>query len=352
MAIIAVTILHLWPYKTVPADTLQPVEVALGNWAPVIEEAVPGHGAVTEKITIVLRRMGYRPVYSFIPWGQAEHKVASNETDSGPRVTFPFLDTKPRQAKFIYSEKPVFHACMKFFYHKGKVSNPDKDPLKTLSDLKRYRIGYVADSAGYQYPDSISSILRTHGKSFPGLYEAFERLINDNASDVQIVPVAQKIGEHLLIDLFPGDREKIGVLRETGTIGNKNCLLLVEYYLLVSRKNPNNSEFMDGFNKQYASLLADKETVARIDQREKERGGLLHPLVELDGSYSGTRIIAETESGKKINVPRGTKGILYEWSSHPQAGNGSPQATATVQLINGPYRGITVTLSGEQLRLK
>jgi ABC-type amino acid transport substrate-binding protein len=352
VAIVISATMNLWFFQKVAADALRPVEVALGNWAPVIEEKRSGYGALTEKITIVLRRMGYRPTYSFMPWSQAELKVASNETDAGPRITFPYLQTPSRHAAFLYSEKPVFQACMKFFYHKGKISNPEMTRLTTLGDLTRYRIGYVAESAGFQYPAKISPIIQAKGKSFPGLYEAFEQLITDNASDVQVVPVAQVIGEHLLIELFSNGRKNIDLLEEPVTGSENDCLLPVDYYLLMSRKNPNNTEFMDSFNQEFARLEADKETVARIDRREKERGSLRQPLVRLVGLPSSFRILADMESGKRIQIPRGTQGILLDWSSQADTEVASPHATATVRIISGPYRGMTVTLPGEHLRLE
>jgi ABC-type amino acid transport substrate-binding protein len=344
--------MYPWLFQKVGANSLIPVEIALGNWAPVIEEERSGYGVLTEKITIVLRRMGYQPSYSFMPWSQAERQVASNETDTGPRITFPYLQTASRHTDFLYSDKPIFRACMKFFYHKGKISNSEMTRLTTLGDLTRYRIGYVAESAGYQYPTKIGPILQAKGRSFPGLYEVFERLTNDNASDVQVVPAAQVVGKHLLIELFANAQEKIGLLQEPAISRGNDCLLPVDYYLLMSRKNPNNTEFMDSFNQEFARLEADKETVARIERREEERGSLRQPLVRLVGLPSSSRILADTKSGKKIHIPRGTQGILLDWSSRAFAKADLPHATATVRLISGPYRGMIVTLPGEHLRLE
>ena len=349
IVISSVLLFNLWSFQLVVADTLRPIEIALGNWAPVIEEKRSGHGALADKITIVLQRMGYQPTYSFMPWDQAALKVSSNEADSGPRITLPYLKTAEREALFLYSEKPVFPDCMKFFYHKGKITNPEMTRLTKLDNLDRYRIGYRKKSPGFQYPYKLSKILEAKkNKGFDGLYDAFERLTTNDAKDVQVVPASQVIGEHLLIELFPDAREKIALLQETTMRDGSDCLLPVDYYLLVSRKNPNNTEFMDRFNQEFDDLKADKETEARIKQSEEERGSLSEPLVRLDGSSSNLRVLADTNSGKRIHVPRGSRGILLNWSSAV----GSQHATATVRLISGPYRGIVVTLSGDHLRLE
>ena len=278
--------------------------------------------------------------------------VASNETESGPRVTFPYLKTASREADFLYSDKPIFQACMKFFYNKEKISDPAMTRLTTLDDLSRYRIGYVAESAGFQYPKRLKPLLQKHGESSPGLYESFERLITDNASDVQVIPAVRAVGEHLLIELFPEAREKIALLQEPTTGPEDDCMLPVEYYLLVSRKNPNNTEFMDRFNQEFERLEADKETVARINRHDEERGSLRHPLVRLGSSCTDSRVLADTISGKQIDIPRDSKGLLLDWSAMVDSKAHSPQTTATVRLISGPYRGMTVRLSGDLLRLE
>lgn len=357
IAISAVAFLNFWPFQPAAADALMPVEIALGNWPPVIEDKRPGYGAVTEKITIVLRRMGYQPTYSFMPWDQAVDKVESNEIDSGPRITFPYLKTNPRETLFLYSEMPVHQDCMKFFYHKGKIRNPDITRLSTWDDLRddliKYRIGYRKASLGFQYPDELNKILKdSKDTHFKGLYDAFEKLTNDNELAVQVVPAEQKIGEHLLIELFPDAREKIGLLEKPATGRENACLLPVDYFLLVSRKNPNNAEFIDRFDKEFKDFLADKEAVARNARREKERGSLLQPLVRLDGLPSRSYILADTKSGKRIHIPRGTRGILLKWNSPAKAKDDSPHVTAKVRLISGPYRGLTVTISGDHLRLE
>lgn len=143
----------LVPFTSAADDGLKPIDIAIGEWKPYVSQELEGYGEVTQKITLILERMGYRPNYIFMPWGQAEMLVRKNATNSGPRGTFPFRKLGDRVSNFYFSEKPILKAHLVFFYNKDKIltGSKGKAVLQSLDDLKKYNLGYIKKSAGYEY---------------------------------------------------------------------------------------------------------------------------------------------------------------------------------------------------------
>ncbi|MDJ0745044.1 MAG: hypothetical protein QNJ32_17015 [Xenococcaceae cyanobacterium MO_167.B27] len=228
-------------------EDLTTIEIAVGEWKPFVTEDFEGYGEVPELITAILQEMGYQPVYKFMPWGQAEKIVRENEKDTGSRVTFPYRDTTKRKGEFLISEKPVFQECIRLFYNSDKVSRNKPLIISLSKDLKKYKIGYVSEEGGYQYPEELDKLLKgKNGIEVDSLYEAFSKLVDPN-SDVQVVPEVEEVGEELLYQLFPETRFSIKIIEENINQSEEQCLFQENYYLMVSKRNPHNDEFMKEF---------------------------------------------------------------------------------------------------------
>ena len=170
-------------------SSLKKIEIAVGEYKPFVSEFVEGYGELTEKVTAILKRMGYKPVYVFMPWGQAVKKVKSNQINEGLRGTFPFIKTDAREGDFLYPEKPLRKACLSFFYNKEKIfrnhpefresltPNPQEvlktypeflesnvvnvslEFLKSLEGPQSLRFGAIRSGKGYKYPETLKEIL-------------------------------------------------------------------------------------------------------------------------------------------------------------------------------------------------
>ncbi|MFW6084361.1 MAG: hypothetical protein ACODAA_04035 [Gemmatimonadota bacterium] len=356
IALVAPVALSLtFPRRAVAQESLEPIELAVGEWRPFVSSWARGYGPIPVLVTEVLGRIGYRPRYVFMPWGQVERMVGRNEGRSGPRGMLPFRRTPEREGAFYVSERPLFCSCMRVFYNRRKV--PGDPVLRSGDDLRPLNPAYVEAAGGYRYPRGLEIVLHESGRPQPGLYEAFERLV-DSDDPVAAVPAETEVGRSLLTELFPEGRFDVELLREEpGASGRSNrceaptarsnadsaCLFPVRYHFMLSRRNPHNSELMARFDDAYASL--DQETLARTMVGAWERPTATHPAVRIESDEAVT-IPAVDDVGREYVLPRGTRGLLLEWEAD---GRG---ARARVRVISGPHRGRNVRIDGRYVRLE
>ena len=330
-------------------EDLITIEIAIGEWKPFVTEDFEDYGEVPELITAILEEMGYKPVYRFMPWGQAEKMVRDNEKDTGLRVTFPYTKTKKREDEFIASSQPVFKACIRFFYNTDKVTGDEPLSISSIDELKRYNIGYVSESGGYQYPEELNNILKKEN-GVDSLYRAFSKLVNPQDLNVQVVPEVEEVGEELLYELFPKDRFSIKIIDEKMNQSQKQCLVPVEYYFMASKRNPNNDEFMKEFNKAH-KLIADSEIAERIKIKSNNRPTPNSPEITLDSCGKSSNLSGRNDKNQIYHLPRGTKGLLLDWNMVQAKENTSTEVEATVKILTGPYRGKILTVDGRCLTL-
>lgn len=331
-------------------EALQPVDIAIGEWKPFVTRYVEGYGEVAEIVTVVLERMGYRPNYIFMPWGQAEAKVRQNESDIGPRASFPYRSTAKRRAEFLVSSDPVFETCIKFFYNKDKVPTPHPLSISAVTDLARFKLGFVGEEGGYQYPEKLRSVLNKGATKVGSLFELFSKLVDPAAENVQVVPEVAAVGQDLLYELFPEQQFSIGIVGEAiGKHRPRGCLLPVEYFFLMSRRNPNNAEFMRRFDVAHSSV--GDETKTRIKRKAQARPSLRTPALFLRAHGSESLIRGRDDDGTIYYLPRGTRGLLLNWKPPRDAGSNS-ETQAEVRIISGPYRGKRLVVDGRHVELE
>lgn len=332
-------------------DNLTMVEVAVGEWKPFITEDFEGYGEITELVSAILEQMDHKPDYQFMSWGQAEKIVRKNEKDSEPRVTFPYRDSNKRRREFLISDQPVFENCIRFFYNEKKINQNQPLEISSIDELKSksLTIGYVSEGGGYQYPKKLDSLLQRKGvgSQFDTLYEAFSKLVDLDQKNVQVVPEVQAVGEELLYEFFPEQQFNIKVIKEK----QDKCLLPVKYYLMASKWNPHNTEFMEKFNKAYGSV--SEETKKRIEIRSHERPTPKISQISLDTCGESGNILGYDEQNKPYYLIRGTKGLLLDWKLGKPGNNvNTERVKAKVEILTGPYRGKKLTLNGNCIILQ
>lgn len=345
-SLIRVVLFLLVPFPSAADDALKPIDITIGEWKPYVSRNLEGYGEVTQKITLILERLGYRPNYMFMPWGQAEMLVRKNAENSGPRGTFPFLRSGDRENHFYFSKKPILKECIVFFYNKEKIKthSNEKAVLKSLEDLKNYKLGYIKRAAGYQYPKNLQKILQEHGTGVDSDYHLFSKLIDNNEMNIQVVPEVNEVGWSLLHDSFPWEHGKIAVFKEIS--GDQDCFLPENYYFLTSLLNPKNAEFMDKFNKQHEALLKSG-MIERISQKAKQQPSLRKPAVTLTND-SPVGYIKARIGDEVYLLPRGTKGLLLDWDPN----DNNDAVNAKIYILSYPYRGIEVTVDGRYVELQ
>jgi len=385
-------VLMLAGCKVSADEVLQPIDIAVGEWAPFVTQYDEGYGHVTEKVTVVLERMGYRPNYLFMPWSQAKLKVRYNDEQTGPQATFPHLRTEEREKHFLISSKPIYEGCIRFFYNRRKLSGPVN--VSTLEDLAAYRIGWVLgvsrdteakdtcdkdpmpteccdkdpmpteccykdpmptecfNKGTYQYPEDLKKALNGNDLGFETQYEAFKHLVNEDDEDVAIVPAIKEAGYELLYTLFPKDRFDIKIVGELSGDDKNACLAPpVHYYFLASRKNPRNEEFMDKFDEKYAEI--DQETMDRIDRHADEMPSMRQPEVVLTTGDKAMVIVGrDKDDGTACHFPRGSRGLLLDWQPVMTDDITTSEPVATVKLITGSCRGKVLQIERKYVELR
>jgi polar amino acid transport system substrate-binding protein len=337
----------LVPFTSAADDCLKPIDIAIGEWKPYVSQELEGYGEVTQKITLILERMGYRPNYIFMPWGQAEMLVRKNAENYGPRGTFPFRQLGDRVKYFYFSEEPILQAHLVFFYNKEKIETGSKEKavLKKPKDLEKYKLGYIKKSAGYEYPEELQKIFDKHGTAVDNDYLLFKRLIDNNDMNIQVVPELKEVGLDLLYNSFSGEQEKIKLFKKDIT-GVQDYFLTVESFFLTSLLNPENKEFMDKFNKQHKALI-DLGILEQISQKAKQQPSLRKPAVILT-SESSVGYIKTIIKDKVYLLPKGTKGLLLDWIPNDK----NDAVKAKIYILSYPYRGLEVTVDGRYVELQ
>ncbi|QPJ63608.1 MAG: hypothetical protein G3M70_17715 [Candidatus Nitronauta litoralis] len=351
-------------------ERLSNIEIAVGEFKPYVSEFVEGYGEVTEKVTAILKRMGYSPRYLFMPWGQAENKVKSNQKVKGIRGTFPFRKSQKRVGEFIYSKDPVLEGCMSFFYNKKKVSlNHIEFSTSTsvriqIDELKSFRLGSIAMGEGFEYPEEIleylppqipdksdSPIPPKNKTTFNNAFNLFKALIDPNYKSVEVIPFQKRVGKEILYDLFPEARDQIGIMENKGSSDNRSCFTRENFYFIVSRINPENVEFMKNFDQAQEEL--GEEALERIRRRVEERSSGYKPNIVLTVHDISLPIIGY-EGKKAYILPRGTRGELLNWnpvSENKTDSKNGLKAEARIYILTGPYRGKTLLLDGKFIEL-
>jgi hypothetical protein len=340
-------------------DSLKKVEIAVGEFKPFVTQFVEGYGESTELVTSIIERMGYRPIYLFMPWGQAEKKVKSNQKNNGPRATFLFRKSLRRKSDFEFSEKPILESCIKIFYNKEKISKSrpnisNSHPITTskIEDLKNFKLGYVSTEGGYEYPGKLGTLLKENGVSFGSLFEIFDALVDPEKKNVEAVPAVGEVGQELLYYFFPEERFQIGLMQNKTEKNENSCFLKDSFYFMVSKINPENAEFIEKFNKAYRSL--DIETKERINRRAKERPSDQKPEIILNVNDISIPIIGKDFHDKAYLIPRGTRGKLLKWIQlfdDLKDSRKSQKAQAEVILFTGPLRGKKLWVEGKFIEL-
>jgi len=239
---------------TVAEPRAREVHLAEGEWEPFVGEALPSYGPVSQVVTTVLGRLGYRPVFSFYPW-----KRALGMLDAGLAwASFPWFVTSEREAQYLVVREPVWYSRSYLYYQRDNPRLAALPPDLGLEDLRPYTLGGVR---GYFY----EALYREGGYSYvlsTDVYQAFSMLA---AGRVDFVMEDESVARNAIARVAPG--------REASF-----CRLLRPYnempmYVLVSPSYPG-----------AAAIAAAFESELRLYKKTAEYEALL----EASGASSGS----------------------------------------------------------------
>jgi polar amino acid transport system substrate-binding protein len=225
-----------------PTPPATAILLATGEWSPYTSQAMEGNGAFTEIVSTVFQEMGRTPHYLFLPWKRAE----SETLDGRVFAAFPYMITDARRQDFNFTD-PICATTGKFFYIPAR--HPAGIAYQKLEDLRGYRIGAVL---GHWYEDP----LREAGLDI-GLVVSDEQSFSQlHAGHVDLVPVDELVGWHIVDRLFPGEAQHFATLAKPLNDGSP-------LHLMVSRTYPDGAALTRQFNLALKTIR-DNGTYARI----------------------------------------------------------------------------------------
>lgn len=211
----------------IPAIHAETVTLATGEWIPFTSARLDNYGNFTEIVSIVMKEMGKEPEFRFYPWPRCYDSVVKGRI----WAAFPYSYTEERAKQVIYSDAL---SCSKtvFFYYETD-SSEKQYRFERLEDLKKYKIGGVS---GYFYEASFQKAgldVDYANKEISGL----EKL---KLGRVELMPLNELVGRHLIRTHFPGGADKFKTLPKP--------LSISPLHLIVSKVYPDSGELLKRFN--------------------------------------------------------------------------------------------------------
>lgn len=210
-------------------ETRDSVVLANGEWRPYQSEVLSSYGFVSQIISEAFALEGVDVSFEFRPWKRGYEEARKDMLDG----TFMWRKTDARFADFYYSS--VLISTETVMFHLKKIGFKWKDNAQ----LKAYRIG---GTLGYEYSyDAVEGIkierVATDTMNFSKLL--FDR--------IDLFGVDKYVGYDILSREFKRE-EREQITHASSPHG------VIDYHLLLNRKDPGNLGLLERFNAGLARL--------------------------------------------------------------------------------------------------
>jgi len=212
------------------------ITLAIDDWTPYLSKDLPNGGPITHLVVSAFKASGKDVEIFRTNWSRAEKMVARGQ-HSG---SFPWAKSKKRMKHFAYGDK-VLNTQNVFFHRKGidfKWNNYD--------DLKKYKL---VVTKSYAYSEELTKRLKDKSlKAKISLSDKgnLEKLENGSAD---IFPCSIDVCNQLIKDLG----------FKNITYSKTKPVSTEDYYLIVSKKDPNKDQILKLFSSGLKKLKASGE---------------------------------------------------------------------------------------------
>ncbi len=215
--------------------------LATGEWPPYSSAAMDDQGVFPAILAMVFTEMGVDHEIRFYPWKRCYQMVRDGEIWGA----FPYSRTQRRLQEVLYSDSVAYSTTVFFTY-----GNKPAIQYKDLADLAPWHIGGIS---GYFYEEQFDKAgLRV--TYVPDERSALQMLV---AGRVDLVPVNELVGWHLIREMFPGQGERFHVLERP--------LSHNELSVIVSPDRPGSQRMLERFNRALAKVLASGASRAILE---------------------------------------------------------------------------------------
>jgi polar amino acid transport system substrate-binding protein len=324
-----------------PANILKLPSMILtsGSWSPYSGVNLPQQGVAGAVVAAVLERMGFVAEIQFMPWPKAEDTARTSTHNGSVRATFPYVYTDDRAQQFYYSQ-PIIHIEQSIYFH-GRHRGAAQ-AVRSAEDLGSFRIVPIV---GYSYVSPLSNFLADDIQPVANNQEAFTYLLAHPDKKLVVVE-ATPVAYEVLRNNFPGGGNEFAVA---------DYRLRLPVYLMASKLNPHNRQFVADFDRALSDLQAEGriqslalKVLAMIDA---DRSVMLVP------AKPGDRLLgyADLKKQQQKILPQGTRAVIEQWGeayfAFSQFSDKVQDSSllVKVRVINGPASGSTLFVDGRSI---
>lgn len=209
------------------------VHLSTGEWKPYISESADDYGDFTRIVTEAFQAAGKKVDYSFYPWKRALYLAKTGEVQGVIAVT----KNPQREQDYWFSKEPIISSERVFFHLRSTELK-----WTTVEDLAPFHIGATEE---YHYGSSFAEAEkqgRIHVERADTDVQNFKMLL---AGRIDIFPITYEIGNFILRNEFP---------ESTQVTYNPKPLNTTPFYILLSKKHPENEQLIADFDKGFAKL--------------------------------------------------------------------------------------------------
>lgn len=328
------------------SELLETIDILTGEWKPYTSKDMEGYGLASEIVTRVLKRMGYRPNYVFIPFDRA-YELALN-SDAGVRGTFPFWkmsfidrngNVRDRVREMYFSDALTTKKTNMVIFYNTKQDKASKlQQAEKISDLSGCKLVAVK---GYAYPTAFKELLK-ESESVEREVEAFKKLFDKDKP--YLVLAEKRVGNQILHDTFADKKEEINIINE------KSLPFKEDIHFITSRRNPNNQKFIEDFNENLEKLRAQGVIDALQSKYPDHFEGAVVRLNSCESSLipMGREKLHDDFEYK---LPRGTQGIVIKWGGEFDSDNNEFYKFTLIEIMNGPQKGKELFIENKFIEL-
>lgn len=209
------------------------IAISVDNYRPYIDESKENMGFMSEIVFQAFSKTKLVPVVEFKPW----KRIEEIEITKNNKVSFGWIKTQQRQAKWLYSDK-IMRSSIVFI-----TSKNNDFTWQSLSDLKPFHIGV---SRGYQY-----------GNEFEAYKHQLKiQEVNSDEQNIRKLVMGR-------IELFPVDPYvSTEIIRNSLSLKEASQLRLIlepalvdeTMHLVCAKTNNQCEEILDNFNQGLATI--------------------------------------------------------------------------------------------------
>lgn len=219
--------------------TPQSIELANGEWPPLLGENLPHQGYASQIVQRAFALQKINVVYRFYPWKRSIEEARSGRIAG----TLLWTNNADRQKDFLVSHA-VYRSKTMLFFNRNR-------PLQwqSLADLKGHRVGITN---GYSYGEKWEQLIRNRTLIPDQANTDAQNFAKLLANRIDAFPCEEVIGMHII-------RHQMAATAMQQLNISSKPVHEETMHLLISRRHPEAAELMRRFNAGLAQMKRNGE---------------------------------------------------------------------------------------------